>query len=87
MKIKMLEHFQGTGQPRLAEGEEYESVGSVLCAWLIEHGKAVEVKEAQKPAPKPLAKKAPKLVVEKAQEPVMQSKRPKRQTKKKGSKK
>jgi len=51
MKIKMLEHFQGSGQPSLQFDKEYSSqeIGQALTDWLIEHGKAVDVTPKQKP--------------------------------------
>jgi len=61
MKIKMLEHFKGRGQPSLSPGTEHDSaaIGEELAAWLVEHGKAVDVTPKPKPTPraKPAAKK------------------------------
>jgi hypothetical protein len=53
MIIKMIEHFQGSGQPTLAPGKEYDSaeISLPLCQWLIDHGKAVDV--TPKPAVEP----------------------------------
>ena len=57
MKVKLIEHYQDK-KIHLVPGQESE-VGAVLGAWLVEHGKAVEVKE---PAPKPEPKQdAPKI--------------------------
>lgn len=55
MKIKMLEYFQGTNQPSLTLGKEYESndIGQGLCDWLLEHGKAQDVTPKPKPKPEP----------------------------------
>lgn len=48
MKIKMTEHFQGTGQPSLQPGQEYDStlISQALCDWLLEHRKAVDITPA-----------------------------------------
>ena len=60
MKIKMLEYFQGTGQPHLEIEKEYDSadIGQALCDWLLEHNKAVDVTPKPKPKRKPAPKKA-----------------------------
>lgn len=44
MKLKMLEHFQGTDLPTLMEGKEYD-VDQALADYLLAHKKAVAVKE------------------------------------------
>ena len=46
MKLRMNEHYQGRGRPTLAINQEYDSaeLGEELTAWLLDNGKAVEVK-------------------------------------------
>ena len=62
MKIRMLEHFQGRDEPTLAKGQEYDNVPEHLCSWLLEHNKAVEVKQ------EPESQKQPERVEEKPAE-------------------
>lgn len=55
-KIKMLEHFQGTGVPTLFVGNSYkvpQEVSTGLAEWLVDNGKAQDVTPASKPQPKP----------------------------------
>ena len=90
MKVKMNEWFQGKGQPTLKPGEEYE-VSELLGAWLLEHGKAVEV-EKPKPEkkPEPPEEVAQPDPIEKKEIPVMSTKKaekPTRARKGRGSKK
>jgi len=51
----MLEHYQGTRQPTLVIGEEYESneIGQELCNWLLEHRKAEDITPPPPPPPDP----------------------------------
>lgn len=55
MKVLMKEHYRDA-ENVFAQGDTVE-VGSSLGAWLVEHGKASEIKPEPKPEPKP-AKKA-----------------------------
>ena len=50
MKIKMLKYFQGTNQPTLIEGKEYNcaDLDDELVDWLVEHRKAVKLEEPKK---------------------------------------
>ena len=54
MKVKMLEFFQGTGQPTL-QPEQVFDVDDELGKWLVENHKAVEVKPEQKPISEPVS--------------------------------
>jgi len=62
MKVKMLVHYQGYRNEGIFEpGKEYD-VDKELGAYLVEHRKAVEVKE---PKPEPAKKKAKRKAAKK----------------------
>ncbi len=81
-KIKMLEYFQGSGQPTLEIGKEYEvkEIGAKLADWLLEHRKAEEI-EQPKPKPKPAPKKQ-QPETKSRQEPVKRARKPRGRAKK-----
>lgn len=61
MKVRMLEHFQGTNLPTLVEGKEYD-VDLDLASYLLEHRKAVRVEQPKHYGSQPLEEgKAPEL--------------------------
>jgi len=71
-KIKMIEHFQGTGVPVLSVGEEL-SIGSggislELAKWLVDNGKAQDISKPEKPKPELKVEKEPEPEPEKKPE-------------------
>lgn len=66
MQIKMLEYFQGTNQPYLEPGKEYESkdIGQKLCEWLLEHNKAIDITPEPEPVKPDITPSALRLVTE-----------------------